>query len=244
MIRLPESRQSPSTILLEREVDSTESILRDSLAIVTSVIGSSDDVHTRKFITSLKIKTKNYEVANHALVNSRRQTGHVHAAEQLIESRLDIVHRDAYQAVKLFSSRLVTLGHERCSSLQISNTSEDRFARDNNNLVKNQGDTMRDHSGSLAGADLIEKSVKVPETHRGQPKQLVVYNDSRSITKQIIDDFEPETVKPIMSRPIWRNNFTGVNVGVRPMKLPETYREAPKLDVVFEHNLTLSKQLT
>ena len=102
---------------------------------------------------------------------------------------------------------------------------------------------MRDHSGSLAGPDLTEKSVKIPATHRGQPKQLVDYNDSRSITKQIIDDFEPETVKLIMPRPNWRNDFTGVNADGHSTKLLETYREAPKLDVDFDHNQTDFKRL-
>ena len=41
------------------------------------------------------------------------------------------------------------------------------------------------------------------------------YEYNRLITKQIIDNFEPETVKPITSRPAWRNDFTGVNAADR-----------------------------
>ena len=139
MVRSPKSRQSPSTVLLECEVDSTKGTLRDFLANITSAIGFTDDVHIRSFITSLKTKTKNYEVVSHALVTRRKQTGYAHDAEQLIESRLDMIHRDSYQAVKLLHSRLVTLGHEQYSSLHVSNTSEDGFARDNNKLVKKKG---------------------------------------------------------------------------------------------------------
>ena len=102
---------------------------------------SLDDIHIRSFIASLKTKTKNYEVTNHALVTRRSHTGHVHEAEQLVESKLDIVHRDSYQAVELPNSRLVRLGHEEGSSLHVSDTSEDRFARENNNLVDIQLDT-------------------------------------------------------------------------------------------------------
>ena len=96
--------------MFERELDLTENILRDSFANVARVSGSSDDVHVRSFIASLKIKTRNYEVANHPLVTRRKQTGHVHEAEQLVESRLNIVHPDSYEAVKLLNSRLVVLG--------------------------------------------------------------------------------------------------------------------------------------
>ena len=95
MIRLPETRPTPFTVVLERELDSTENILRDSLADVTKVNGSSDDVYVRNCITSLKTKTKNYEIANHALVTRKKQTGHIPAAEQLVEIRLGKVHRDS-----------------------------------------------------------------------------------------------------------------------------------------------------
>ena len=231
MIYSPETRQSPSNILLEHEVDSTEGIPRDTLANVTKFSGSSDEVRIRRCISSLKTKTKNYEAANHALVTRRRYIGHVHEADQLVESRLDVLHRDSYQLVKFPNSRLVTLGYERCSSSHVSNMSENRFAQDGDNLVKNQGDAIGDHSSSLAGADLAEKPVKRPEIHRGQPEQLVDFKNSRSITKKIIDEFEPENVKPTMSRPIWRNQFIGMNVDGRSMKLPETYRKDPKLNV-------------
>ena len=113
IIRSPEYRQSPSTVLLEHEVDSTEVILRDFFANVTRVSGSSDDVHIRSFIASLKTKTKNYEVANRALVACKEQTDHVRAAKHLAESRLNIVHRDSYGAVRLPNTPLVALGHER-----------------------------------------------------------------------------------------------------------------------------------
>ena len=43
-----------------------------------------------------------------------------------MESRLNIVHRVSYEVVKLLSSRLVALGHERCSSLHGSSIPEDR----------------------------------------------------------------------------------------------------------------------
>ena len=224
MIRLPETRQSPSTILLEREVDSTEGILRNTLANVTKVSGFSDEVYIRNFIASLKTKTKDYEVANHALVTGRRHTAHIHKADQLVESGLEIVHRESYQAFKLLNSRLVTLGYKRCSSLNISYTSEHKLAQDNNNPEKIQGDTMGDHSGCLAGADLAGRTAKQPKTHQEQLKQLINFNVSRSVTRQIIDDFEPETVKPTTFKLTWRYNFTGVNVDSRSMKLPETYQ--------------------
>ena len=88
-----------------------------------------------------------------------------------MESRLDILYRDSYEAVKLLNSRLVALGHERCSSLHLSHTSEERVmvARDKSDLVENQGDATRDHTGSFAGADLTEKPIKFPETVPGHP---------------------------------------------------------------------------
>ena len=71
----------------------------------------------------------------------------VHGAEPLAESSFSIVHRGSYDVIKMLKSRLVTLGHEPCSSLHLSNTSEDRFARDNKNLVENQMDaTLGAHS--------------------------------------------------------------------------------------------------
>ena len=107
--------------------------------------------------------------------------------------------------VKLLNFRLIALGHERCSSLHMSNISEDRdkVVRDNNELGENQGDATRDHTGSFAGASLTENPVKLPETPRGHPKQMRDYDDNRSITEQVIDHFEPETVKPITSRLAW-----------------------------------------
>ena len=77
----------------------------------------------------------------------------------------------------------------------------DKFVRDNNDLGENQGDATRDHTGSFAGVNLTENHVKLPETLRGHPKQMGDYDDNRSITKQVIDNFEPRTVKPITSRP-------------------------------------------
>ena len=68
MICSPKTRQNPSTVVLEHELVTTENILRDAIAFVTKVSGSSDDVYIRNFITSLKTKTTNYEVADHTLV--------------------------------------------------------------------------------------------------------------------------------------------------------------------------------
>ena len=44
MIRTPETRPTPSTAVLERELDLTDNILRDAHAIVGKVNGSSDEV--------------------------------------------------------------------------------------------------------------------------------------------------------------------------------------------------------
>ena len=81
----------------------------------------------------------------------------------MVEVRLGIVHRDSYEAVKLLNSRLIALGHERCSILYESSISEDRdkVVGDNNDLGENQWDTTRDHTGSFAGANLTETSVKI-----------------------------------------------------------------------------------
>ena len=169
MIRSPETRQSPSTILLERELDSTEVTLHDALANVTKISNSSDDVHIRGFNTSLKTKKKNYEAPNHALIVRRRHTGNIHEADQLVEIRLEIVHRDSYQAVKLLNSRLVTLGYERCSSLNLSKKLEHGFAQDNDNQEDPRYD-QGDHSGSLAGANIAESSAGQPVMHQEQSK--------------------------------------------------------------------------
>ena len=166
MIRSPETRQSPSTILLESELDSTEAALRDALANVTKISNSSDDVHIRGFITSLKTKTKTYETANHALIVCRRHTGDIHEADQLVENRLEIVHGDSYQAVKLLNSRLVALGYERCSSLNLSKKSEHGFIQDNDNQDEDPRDGKGDHSGSLAGANSAESNSNRPAWRR------------------------------------------------------------------------------
>ena len=92
MIRSPETQQSPSTILLERELDSTDVTLRHALANVTKISNSSDYVHIRRFTMSLKTQTKYYEAASHALIVRMRHTGNIHEADQLIENRLQIVH--------------------------------------------------------------------------------------------------------------------------------------------------------
>ena len=127
MIQSAETRPNPSTVMLEHVVVTTENILRNALAYVTKVNGSSNDVYIRICITSLSTETKNYEeVANHAVVTRKKQTGHVHAAEQLVEFRLGIVHRDSCEAGKLLNSRLIMLGHERCSSLHVSSIREYR----------------------------------------------------------------------------------------------------------------------
>ena len=68
-------------MVLERELVSMENILRNSLANVSKVKSSSHYIYIRNYITSLKTKTKNNKVANHALVTRKKQTGHVHAAE-------------------------------------------------------------------------------------------------------------------------------------------------------------------
>ena len=44
MIRSPEKRPTPSTMVLERKLDTMENMLRDALANVTKVNGSSNDV--------------------------------------------------------------------------------------------------------------------------------------------------------------------------------------------------------
>ena len=99
MIRSPETRPTPSTVVLERKLNSTENILRDSLANVTKMNGSSDEVYIRNCITSFKTKTKSYEVANHALVTRKKPTYHVHAAKNLVEIRLGLVRRDSSYSI-------------------------------------------------------------------------------------------------------------------------------------------------
>ena len=94
MISSPEARQALSTTVLEHELVMTENVLRDALAYATKVNGSSDDVYIRNSITCLKTKANNYEVANHALVTRKEQTGHVQNTEHLVEIRLGIVHQD------------------------------------------------------------------------------------------------------------------------------------------------------
>ena len=127
----------------------------------------------------------------------------------------------------------------------MSNISEDRYrvVRDNNDLCENQGDATRDHTDSVAGANLTETPVESSETLRVHPKHMGDYNDNRSITKQIIGNFEPETVKPKTSRPAWRSGSTGLNVADRSTKLPETYRELSKLGVDFEDNQANFEQI-
>ena len=162
-----------------------------------------------------------------------------------MEIRLCKVHRDSYEAVKILNSRLIGLGHERCSSLHVLSIPEDRdkVVRENNGLVDNQGDSTRNHTGSFAGAKLTETPVKLPEILREPPQQMGEYDDHRSITKQNIEDFKLETVKPITPSPAWRSDFTGVNVADLSTKLRKTYRELPKLDVNFEDNRANTKQI-
>ena len=127
MICSPKTRQNPSTVVLEHELVTTENILRNALTTVTKLNGSSDDVYIRNCIMSLKTKTKNYEVANHALVTRKQRTSYVHAAGQLVEIRLGIVHRDSCEALKLLNSRLIAIGYERCSSLHGSSIQEESY---------------------------------------------------------------------------------------------------------------------
>ena len=66
--------------------------------------------------------------------------------------------------------------------------------------------------------------------HSERSKQLIDFHDNRSITKQIIEEFEPETMNPTASRPTWRGGFTGVNADSRTMKPPETQQGDLKLN--------------
>ena len=73
MIRSPDSRLVPSTLILERELDAAESSLRDSLAAVTKVNASSDDIHIREYIGTLKSKSEKYAAVNHALASRKKK---------------------------------------------------------------------------------------------------------------------------------------------------------------------------
>ena len=103
-------------------------------------------------------------MANRALITRKKQTGHVLAAEQIAESRLDIVHPDSYKAVKLLSSRLVALGHERCSSVHGSSRPEDRDKAPEpvNNLTHEQHKLVA-LSNATPGACASEDHVVVEE---------------------------------------------------------------------------------
>ena len=104
MIRSHETRPSLTITVVENELITAEILLRNSLTSVAKVNSSFDGIYNRNCVTSL-ITKKNYEVATCALISRKEQTSHVRAAEQLAESRLDIVHRNSYEAVKLLNSR-------------------------------------------------------------------------------------------------------------------------------------------
>ena len=72
MIRTPDTRPVPSTMILERELDAAESSLLDALAAVTKVHTSSDDIHIRDYIRTLKNKSEKYATANHDLASRKK----------------------------------------------------------------------------------------------------------------------------------------------------------------------------
>ena len=120
-------------MILERELDAAESSLLDSLASVPRVYASSDDIHIRDYIGVLKSNSKKYETVNHDLASRKKQNGNVLESDQLIKTRLNIVHRDTYDAVKLLNSRLIALDQDTCSSIgaQSLHGDRDEVCRDN-----------------------------------------------------------------------------------------------------------------
>ena len=80
--------------------------------------------------------------------------------------------------MKLLNSQLTALGHERRSSLHVSNISEDRdrVVRDNKYLDENQEDATRDHTGSFARANLTENPVKLRKRSEGTPNRWETTN--------------------------------------------------------------------
>ena len=60
-------------MILERELDAAESSLRDSLAAVTKINASSDDILIREYIGTLKRKSGKYAAANYALASRKKK---------------------------------------------------------------------------------------------------------------------------------------------------------------------------
>ena len=64
-------------------------------------------------------------MCNRALTKRKRQNGSVCEATELAKVRFTLVHRDSTEAINLLNARLVNLGFDACSSLDVHSTVEE-----------------------------------------------------------------------------------------------------------------------
>ena len=117
MHRTPETRCTPSTIMLVSNLDACEHTIRHTLAESPKCALTSDPQCIVEAISKLKIQSDNYSEANRALVRRKRELGSTNEVEELVASRLKLVHGDAFEAVEILNNRLRVLGEDACSSL-------------------------------------------------------------------------------------------------------------------------------
>ena len=117
MHRTPETRCTPSTIMLVSNLDACEHTICHTLAKSPKCALASDPQCIVEAISKLKIQSDNYSKANRTLVRRKRELGYTNEVEELVASRFKLVHADAFEAVGILNNRIKVLGEVACSEL-------------------------------------------------------------------------------------------------------------------------------
>ena len=118
----------------------------------------------------------------------------------MIETRFKIVHRDAYDAVKLLNSRLIALGQDACSSLhaQSLHSQRDEVCRDNVNEVDEPTAGACNASVDVPlVSNPIKSAVRPRDNHQLNAQLNNAVDDP---AKQILDNYKPESAPPMRSK--------------------------------------------
>ena len=92
--------------MLVSNCDACEHAIRHTLAESPKCALTSDTQCIMEAISKLKIQADNYSEANRALVKCKREFGYTSEVEELVASRLKLIHGDAFEAVAMLNNRL------------------------------------------------------------------------------------------------------------------------------------------
>ena len=81
-------------------------------------------------LSKLKLQSDNYSEANRALIRRKRELGYTSEVEELVKSRLKLVHCDAFELMGILNNRLRVFEEDACSSLHTSRSVAASIAND------------------------------------------------------------------------------------------------------------------